>query len=100
MLLWMSSGFSEVGLDSPVPGTGDLGWSDQHLIDLSGHVAFQAAHDVLLREPLAGAALDVGARALVMAHKTQDDGVQRVVGSPVARALGTIGPKKRILTHE
>ncbi len=49
---------------------------DQGAVDLPGYVSFEAAHDVLLRQALFGATLDVGASAGVPAHAGQSDGVQ------------------------
>jgi len=50
---------------------------DQGTKHLAGYVAFQAAHDLLLRQPLAETTLHVGFRALVGAHTRDDHHVQR-----------------------
>lgn len=56
-------------------------------VDLSSHESFEAAHDVLLVHPLLGAAFDLGAGAFVEANAGEHDGLQGVVGGPVAAAV-------------
>src|SRR5690242_1888530 len=75
MLLWKSSAVEggEVGQEGGV--------------DFADDVALEASHDVLAAESLLGASLDVGAGAGVIAHATQHDGVQGVVGCAVAAAV-------------
>src|SRR4051812_17348278 len=55
-------------------------------VDLPGDVALEAADDLSLAEALAGAAFDVVAGGLVMAHPHDGDDVERAVGGPVAAA--------------
>src|SRR5262245_3699209 len=74
MLLWVSRGEG-----------GEVG--EQGLVDLADEVALDAADDRFFAESLAGAFVDVGAGAWVVAHPAQGHGVQRVVGGPVAAAV-------------
>src|SRR3989454_10969461 len=60
---------------------------EQGGVDFADDVAFEASHDLFLSESLLGASLHVGAGAGVVAHAAQHDGVQGVVGCPVAAAV-------------
>ena len=57
------------------------------VVDLSGHVAFQAAHDLAGRQPLSGPPDDVGLRALVCAHTADHHHVQGRIELSVAAAV-------------
>src|SRR5665811_2447993 len=50
--------------------------SDQDVVDLTRHVALQAAHDLALAEPFRGTPAYVGLGARVPAHAADDDHVQ------------------------
>ncbi|MBU3871648.1 hypothetical protein KN815_48680, partial [Streptomyces sp. 4503] len=50
MLLWMSSGFSEVALCGLPGGGAVIQGSHEDAVDLAGDMPLEAAHDVLLRQ--------------------------------------------------
>jgi len=71
MLLWMSSGgLKLVRVDE--------------LVELTGDVAFEASHDLLLGQAFLGASLGVGAGARVPAQSAEHDPVESGVGLAVA----------------
>ena len=66
----------------PTAGSGD-----EDLEDLSGHIAFQAAHDLALGKAFGAAPFHIGLGALVGAHPAQHDhvkcGIRLAVSSPI-----------------
>ena len=67
MLLWLSSG-----------------WGDEGPIDLTRDVAFKTANDLGFGFPLLGAAVGVGAGALVPAQPPDSEQVERPIGIAIA----------------
>ena len=57
---------------------------------LAGDVAFQAAHDLSVREPFGSATLDVVAGSRVATHAGQHDAVERGVGLAVTATVQAI----------
>src|SRR5690242_369289 len=78
----MSSCLCCLGFDDVLPGEG--------VVDLAGDIAFEAAEDVSFGQTFGGAAGDVVAGALVVAHADQDDGVQGAVGGAVTAAVEAV----------
>src|SRR4051794_11527608 len=64
------------------------GWEE--VVDLAGDVAFQAADDVFLGEPVAGSSFDVGHGRRVPAHADDDDAVERGVRLSVAAPVEAV----------
>src|SRR5512132_1830292 len=71
-------------------GRGRADWEEP--VDLTGHIALEAADDLALGQALSGAALDVGDGRRVPAHPEHDDPEQRGVGlagaAPVSVTAG------------
>ena len=65
-------------------------WVDDGVICLACDEAFEAARDLGCRLALGAATRNVGLSWCVVAHAHQDDGVERVVGSPVTAAVESV----------
>ena len=81
MLLCLSSGLRAGVLG----GLQSVCWWEV-LVDLAGDVALEAADDLAFGQALGGAAFDVGAGGLVVAHPDDGDDVEGAVGGSVAAA--------------
>ena len=60
------------------------------VVDLTGDVTLQAAHDVELGQALVGPPRDIGPGRRVTAHADQGDAPQGMVGSAVAAAVEAV----------
>ncbi len=65
-------------------------WLGEVLVDLAGHVAFEAADDFAGGAALGSSAGHVAASLLVIAHSGDDDPVERRVGVAVASVVQSV----------
>src|SRR4051794_41970222 len=62
----------------------------EEVVDLAGDVAFEAADDVFLGEPVVGSSFDVGHGRRMPAHADDDDPVERGVRLSVAASVEAV----------
>ncbi len=63
---------------------------DEVVVDLSGDVALETAHDVELGQALSGAPLHMGLCGLMAVHADQGDAPQGMVGVPIATPVEAV----------